>query len=272
MSLTASILPSKLGDVPAVAHVDGTARLQTVREEDNSLYHRLISAFFAKTGVPMVLNTSFNGRGQPIVESPEEAIRAFLSFRGSMDALFMGDWVITRRSFPLQGLSSAAAVMPTLTVAAETYYRSETAAPSPAAPDSAAGTLVRVDVGLGSLLELPSQLHLDLLQLLQPPSPSGEGEGEGEGEDRGDKPFPELGSYLPPGMEQGGGAGGGESGQIGVGELFAAMDELGEEVDWATFRDTLGWLHDRCLVSFEDEDEADPQKLFDGAEILDLRT
>ncbi len=271
MSLTATILDTKISDVPAVAHVDNTARLQTVRQSDSPLYHRLIAAFYAKTGIPMVLNTSFNGKGQPIVETPQEALRAFLSFRGHMDALFLGDWIITRRGFPLQGTESAAAVAPTLTVAAEMYYRSESVAPSPAAPDGGAtGTRIRVDVGqAGPLLELPSQLHFDLLQLLQPAPPPEDGAGAGDNR-AGDNLFPELGKYLPPGMEEQ--EAGNESGQVGVGELFAAMGELGGEVAWGAFRDALEWLYERSLVSFEDEDEADPQKLFDGAEILDLRT
>ena len=219
----------------------------------------------------MILNTSFNGRGQPIVESPEEAIKAFLSFRGSMDSLFIGDWVLTRRSFPLLEAINAAAVMPSLTVQAEAYYRSETAAPSPAAPDSASATTVRVDVGQDSMIELPSQLHFDLLQLLQPSAPGGPGSAGDYSIPGGDKPFPEMGSYLPPGME-GSNAGDNNTGCIGVGELFAAMEELGEDVTWGEFKGALGWLYERTLVSFEDEEEADPQKLFDGAEVLDLRT
>ncbi len=70
MSITTNVRPEKCAEVPAVRHVDDSARLQTVSERDSPLYHRLISAFFRLTGVPMVLNTSFNRKGQPIVESP----------------------------------------------------------------------------------------------------------------------------------------------------------------------------------------------------------
>ncbi|CAN0263509.1 unnamed protein product, partial [Scytosiphon promiscuus] len=73
MSLTA---PAKAGvteRVPAVCHVDGSSRLQTVTKEAAPLYHSLISAFFKLTGVPMVLNTSFNVMGEPIVDSPQGA-------------------------------------------------------------------------------------------------------------------------------------------------------------------------------------------------------
>lgn len=65
--------------VPAVTHVDGTARVQTVSAEDNPAFHALIAAFHERTGVPLVLNTSFNIGGEPIVETPEDAIRSFLN-------------------------------------------------------------------------------------------------------------------------------------------------------------------------------------------------
>lgn len=70
MSITAPARRGALSKVPAVCHVDGSSRLQTVKRQDNPLYHRLISAFFKLTSVPMVLNTSFNVMGEPIVDSP----------------------------------------------------------------------------------------------------------------------------------------------------------------------------------------------------------
>jgi len=79
--------------IPAVTHVDGSGRLQTVREEDNGRYYRLISAFAARTGVPMVLNTSFN-ENEPIVCTPEQALDCFLRTR--MDVLVLGDHLIRR--------------------------------------------------------------------------------------------------------------------------------------------------------------------------------
>ncbi|MDC0671972.1 carbamoyltransferase family protein [Nannocystis radixulma] len=77
--------------IPAVVHVDGTSRIQTVRSETNPRYHRLISAFFRLTGVPMVLNTSFNDN-EPIVCSPSDAIRTFRETR--IDALAIGDFLV----------------------------------------------------------------------------------------------------------------------------------------------------------------------------------
>lgn len=80
--------------VPAITHVDGTARLQTVDEESNPRYFRLIKAFNDATGVPVVLNTSFNLRGEPIVNTPEEAFKTFS--RSGMDALVLGDYLIEK--------------------------------------------------------------------------------------------------------------------------------------------------------------------------------
>lgn len=80
--------------IPAVTHVDGTGRLQTVTREANPRYYQLIAAFRDLTGVPLVLNTSFN-ENEPIVCTPWEALDCFL--RTEMDMLVMGGWVITRR-------------------------------------------------------------------------------------------------------------------------------------------------------------------------------
>ncbi|MGV2336583.1 MAG UNVERIFIED_CONTAM: hypothetical protein LVR18_21585 [Planctomycetaceae bacterium] len=79
--------------IPAVTHVDGSGRLQTVSKRTNPLYHRLISAFFEKTGVPIVLNTSLN-ENEPIVRTPEEAIRCFL--RTDMDGIVLGNVLVDR--------------------------------------------------------------------------------------------------------------------------------------------------------------------------------
>jgi len=79
--------------IPAVTHVDGSGRLHTVTREANPRYHRLIEAFGTLTGVPMLLNTSFN-ENEPVVCRPEEALDCFLRTR--MDLLVMGDWVVRR--------------------------------------------------------------------------------------------------------------------------------------------------------------------------------
>ena len=79
------VAPVRKRTVPAITHVDGTARVQTVARADNPRYHALIGKVFERTGVPMVLNTSFNGKGEPIVETPEDAIECLL--RTGLDAL-----------------------------------------------------------------------------------------------------------------------------------------------------------------------------------------
>ncbi len=84
--------------IPAVTHVDYSARLQTVRRETNPLYHAILSAFKEKTGCPVVVNTSFNVRGEPIVCTPEDAWRCFM--RTSMDALVLENHVLLREEQP----------------------------------------------------------------------------------------------------------------------------------------------------------------------------
>ena len=80
--------------IPAVTHVDGSGRLQTLTRESNPRFYALIDAFRGLTGVPMVLNTSFN-ENEPVVCRPEEALDCFL--RTKMDVLVMGDWFIARK-------------------------------------------------------------------------------------------------------------------------------------------------------------------------------
>lgn len=87
------IRESKRSEIPAVTHVDGSGRLQTVTRENNDRYYELIQAFYDLTGVPMVLNTSFN-ENEPIVCTPAEALDCFQ--RTNMDVLVLGDWLLER--------------------------------------------------------------------------------------------------------------------------------------------------------------------------------
>ena len=94
MQHVVKIRPEWRERLPAVTHVDGTGRLQTVDKESNPLYHALISALQKRTGVGMVLNTSFN-ENEPVVDTPEQALDCFV--RTDMDALCLGRWVLIKR-------------------------------------------------------------------------------------------------------------------------------------------------------------------------------
>jgi carbamoyltransferase len=85
-------------EIPAVTHVDYSARLQTVRRESNPLFYDIIRAFYELTGCPVVVNTSFNVRGEPIVCTPEDAYRCFR--RTEMDVLVLETHVLDRAAQP----------------------------------------------------------------------------------------------------------------------------------------------------------------------------
>ena len=93
MLLVVPVREDKGETVPAVNHM-GTSRIQTVHQDASPLYHRLIRGFGDATGVPVLLNTSFNVKGEPIVNSPADAIRTF-SISG-IDTLVMGDFILDK--------------------------------------------------------------------------------------------------------------------------------------------------------------------------------
>jgi carbamoyltransferase len=93
MVLVYKTRPEKRGDIPAVNHVDDTGRLQTVEERVSPRYYGLIKAFADRTGVPVVLNTSFN-ENEPIVMTPEHAVETFAKTK--MDLLVLGNLVVSR--------------------------------------------------------------------------------------------------------------------------------------------------------------------------------
>lgn len=105
MERVAVVRPDKRARIPAVAHVDGTARLQSVDPAAAPLYASVIEAFAALTGTPMVLNTSFN-ENEPIVCAPQEAVACFLRTR--MDLLVLGDWLVARSERAQRGSAVAA--------------------------------------------------------------------------------------------------------------------------------------------------------------------
>ena len=95
MLLVPKVRQEKHQVIPAVTHKDGTGRVQTVTEEYGGRYYRVIRAFGEMTGVPVVINTSFNVRGEPIVCTPEDAYRTFVNT--GIDAVVMGDFIVTEK-------------------------------------------------------------------------------------------------------------------------------------------------------------------------------
>jgi carbamoyltransferase len=109
MLLAKRVRPEWRDKVPAIVHVDGTARVQTVRAEHNPILHRLLEEFAAITGVPVLLNTSFNIKGEPIVETPRDAMECFLNT--GIDYLALRDRLIAKNAlhkvfFPLAKMYS----------------------------------------------------------------------------------------------------------------------------------------------------------------------
>lgn len=94
MILLGHVSIAKRDKIPSVVHVDGTCRVQTVTKKANGVYYDLIAKFYELTGVPLILNTSFNLAGEPIVETPRDALNSFLST--DMDFLVIGDYLIKK--------------------------------------------------------------------------------------------------------------------------------------------------------------------------------
>ena len=92
------VRPEKRAVIPAVTHVDGTGRLQTANRRDNPLLYAIIEKFGALTGVPVILNTSFNDNDEPIVETPHDAIRCFMGT--NIDALLLGGDTLLIKASP----------------------------------------------------------------------------------------------------------------------------------------------------------------------------
>ena len=114
MLVAKHVRPEWKDRIPAIVHVDGTARVQTVRRETNERLYRLLEAFEALTGVPVLLNTSFNVKGEPIVETPRDAMACFLAT--GIDHLVVHDTVISKNVMhrvlsPLVGMCSEVSTM-----------------------------------------------------------------------------------------------------------------------------------------------------------------
>jgi carbamoyltransferase len=114
MLIAKPVRPEWRDKIPAIVHVDGSARVQTVHKETNEPLYRLLKAFEALTGVPVLLNTSFNVKGEPIVETPRDAVQCFLST--GIDRLILHDKVIAKTAFhravaPVMGMYSEVSTM-----------------------------------------------------------------------------------------------------------------------------------------------------------------
>lgn len=95
MLLTANVKKNKKNTIPAVTHVDWTSRIQTVNKKDNPEYYKVIEAFYVLTWIPLIVNTSFNIKNEPIVETPEDAIRCFLGTK--IDILVMWNFIVKKK-------------------------------------------------------------------------------------------------------------------------------------------------------------------------------
>ena len=94
MLITSKVKTEKIDEIPAVTHIDNSARVQTVKSENNLKFRKLLQSFHKETGCPVLLNTSFNIKGQPIVNSPNDAIDCFLGT--NIDVLAIGDFIIEK--------------------------------------------------------------------------------------------------------------------------------------------------------------------------------
>ena len=94
MLIAVNVKPEKICEIPAVVHVDNSARVQTVNKTDNPTFRKLIESFYEETECPVLLNTSFNVKGQPIVNSPDDAIKCFLST--NIDILAIGNFIASK--------------------------------------------------------------------------------------------------------------------------------------------------------------------------------
>lgn len=143
------------GAMSAAAHVDGSARLQTLREEDNPSYYALISAFHLISGVPAVINTSFNVAGEPIVHSPRDAIRALLDSDGIDAVAFADAEVLVEARSTMPGLDDASTLFCS---AVGNQFRSEVT-------KSSSGSVLRVSVTHSEVVPDESPRDADSVEL-----------------------------------------------------------------------------------------------------------
>jgi carbamoyltransferase len=110
MSFVLNVRPEWREQLPAITHVDGSARLQTVNKDDNPRYWELIEAFGHKTGIPILLNTSFNNNAEPIVDSIDDAVVCYLT--SGLNYLVVGDYLVTKKDWGNEQLATLIVTMP----------------------------------------------------------------------------------------------------------------------------------------------------------------
>lgn len=261
MSMTALVRSEKRALIPAVCHIDGSARLQTISPtapspSDNaaSIFAKLITAFYKRTSVPMVLNTSFNRKGEPIVETPGQAIKSFLACHDDLSTLYLGLWQVKRRAYPIPNNATSdelADYFSKLVVAANPLYLSEVTSSS-ANPEQP--LRIRIQTGDDSSkddvwVSLPSMLHLEILQLLQTQTT-----------ETTDNQPSNTGSYSRPEEEIN------YQGELTALDLIEALnsasaDDESEKLSAGVFNSAMKDLYNRQLLYFEnsltDDENAD---------------
>ncbi|MBI3309276.1 MAG: carbamoyltransferase, partial [Candidatus Melainabacteria bacterium] len=95
MTITTQVTNKALTNTPAAVHIDGTARFQSITKDQNPVIHEMLESYYKLTGIPAVINTSFNMHEEPIVESPRDAVKAFL--QGGLDILVLGNYIVERK-------------------------------------------------------------------------------------------------------------------------------------------------------------------------------
>ncbi|OHX36806.1 carbamoyltransferase [Methylomonas sp. LWB] len=110
MSFVLNVRPEWRDQLPAITHVDGSARLQTVNKEDNPRYWELIETFGRKTGIPILLNTSFNNNAEPIVDSIDDAVVCYLT--SGLNYLVVGDYLVTKKDWGNEQLAKLIVTLP----------------------------------------------------------------------------------------------------------------------------------------------------------------
>ena len=306
MSFTATVIPDKASLVPSICHIDNSARLQTVTADDAPLYHDLITAFFKITGIPMILNTSLNRKGKPIVETPLQAIETLLGCDGHLRYLYMGLHRVSIKPIPFEKASEEASssahddcnddgivMNPTeeesnMILRAVPIYISEVTS-SISTYSSQDNKVLRIRVQDGALRtesdpllplvsstsdgedqwrELPSELSLEVLQLLQPQKSSSDAEVVEEydaSSDECDVLVSDLLSILR------------SMRNVSTNDDDDNTEDSGplrEEqlLPWSELREALAWLYKNALISITDPAEISFKKLLESTEVVDLRS